>query len=61
MGSNVRRVLLVGCEPETQTNEDGMGLSEPVQSAVPEAIVLVESLVARLQGGEVANNPGGIR
>jgi len=46
MGGQFRKVLLVGCEPETLGPEEGqMGLSQSVQNAVPEAVKLVEALV----------------
>jgi hydrogenase maturation protease len=50
LGSQPRRVLLVGCEPETfGTDEDpALGLSPVVETAVGEAISLIDSLVARL-------------
>jgi hydrogenase maturation protease len=54
MGGRVKRLLLVGCEPTTSQDTEDMqgGLSDPVRAAVEEAIVLVESLVARLLRGE---------
>lgn len=55
MGGTPKRLLLVGCEPATLGPEEGqMGLSEPVQAAVGEAIVLVESLIHQLLAGDVA-------
>ena len=49
MGGDFKRILLVGCEPETFGPEEGqMGLSEPVSMAVDEAVVIVESLVAEI-------------
>jgi len=46
MGGQFKKILLVGCEPETFGPEEGlMGLSPGVQAAVPEAVKLVESLV----------------
>jgi hydrogenase maturation protease len=48
MGGRLNKVILVGCEPETFGPEEGlMGLSESVAAAVPEAVKIVESLVAR--------------
>lgn len=48
MGKKLDRVILVGCEPETFGPEEGlMGLSESVAAAVPEAVKIVESLVAK--------------
>ena len=50
MGSRIQRLLVVGCEPTPLDEFDGMSmsLSDPVLAAVPEAVVLVESLVTRL-------------
>ena len=46
MGGDFKKLLLVGCEPETFGPEEGkIGLSPVVQAAVPEAIRIVESLV----------------
>jgi hydrogenase maturation protease len=49
MGGEFKRILLVGCEPgPLESEEEGrMGLSEPVQAAVTEAIDLIGTLVAR--------------
>ena len=53
MGAHLQRVLLVGCVPATLGPEEGqMGLSEPVTSAIPVAVSLVEDLVARILRGE---------
>lgn len=49
LGGEFKRILLVGCEPQTLGGEEGlMGLSEPVEGAVDEAVEVVESLVAKL-------------
>ena len=49
MGGEFKRILLVGCEPAPLESEDGyMGLSEPVEAAVEEAVKLVESLVTKI-------------
>ncbi|HEV2914833.1 MAG TPA: hydrogenase maturation protease [Pyrinomonadaceae bacterium] len=49
MGGEFKRILLVGCEPAPLESEEGrMGLSEPVEAAVDEAIEMIESLVARI-------------
>ncbi len=50
-GEPGRGLYLVGCEPAV-LDADGFGLSKPVQAAVPQAIVLIESLVANLLRGE---------
>jgi hydrogenase maturation protease len=49
MGGELKRILLVGCEPETFGPEEGqMGLSEAVERAVDTASGIVESLVAEI-------------
>ena len=46
MGGQFKKILLVGCEPETSGPEEGLlGLSAVVQAAVPEAARIVERLV----------------
>jgi hydrogenase maturation protease len=53
MGGPLKRVLLVGCEPGTLGPEEGqMGLSEPVEVVVDEAVKLVESLIAKILNGD---------
>jgi hydrogenase maturation protease len=53
MGAELKRVLLVGCVPETLGPEEGqMGLSEPVANAVSEAVKVVSSLVTRILADE---------
>jgi hydrogenase maturation protease len=45
----LKRVLLVGCEPATLGGEEGyMGLSAPVQAAIPEALKIVEQLIEKI-------------
>lgn len=49
MGGEFKRIFLVGCEPAPLESEDGhMGLSEPVEAAVDEAVKVVESLVSTI-------------
>jgi hydrogenase maturation protease len=50
LGGKPRNVTVVGCEPLTfgPENEGCMGLSEPVANAVPEAVAIVEQLLAQL-------------
>ena len=49
MNAELKRVLLVGCEPSTFGPEEGrMGLSETVEAAVSGAVELVESIVAEI-------------
>jgi hydrogenase maturation protease len=53
MGGELKRILLVGCEPLTLGPEEGtMGLSEPVAAMVEEAANRIESLVETIQRGE---------
>jgi hydrogenase maturation protease len=53
MGGEFKRILLVGCEPETLGPEEGLlGLSPPVEAAVDGAVRLVELLVAEILAGE---------
>ena len=54
MGGKLRKVLVVGCEPtpfDPETDMD-MNLSPPVRAAIPEAIKLIESLIAKILGGD---------
>jgi hydrogenase maturation protease len=53
LGSQVRRVLVVGCEPMPLDPdlEGSMELSAPVQAAVSEAASLIESLVTGIRAG----------
>jgi hydrogenase maturation protease len=47
MNAQLRRVLLVGCEPETLGGEQGtMGLSARVAASVQEAVSIIQSLVS---------------
>jgi hydrogenase maturation protease len=53
MGGPLKQVLLVGCEPATLGPEEGqMGLSEPVESAVDEAVKLIQSLITKISSGD---------
>ena len=53
MNGTLNRVLLVGCEPAYLGGDEGhMGLSEPVEAAVEEAVNTTESLVRCLLAGE---------
>lgn len=56
MGGEFKRIFVVGCEPATLGPEEGqIGLSEPVEAAVDEAVSLLESLVT-----EIINTDRGI-
>lgn len=53
MGGELKRVLLVGCEPATLGPEEGhMGLSEPIAAAVDNAVTLIEELIVKISIGE---------
>ena len=59
MGAEFKRLLVVGCEPETLGGDEGqMGLSEIVQAAVPEAVKLIESLVDKILDGKYFQTTG---
>jgi hydrogenase maturation protease len=58
MGGHIKQLLVVGCEPLPGDPDDFRdGLSAPVRAAVEPAVVLVETLVARLLAGEAIVNP----
>ena len=53
MGGPLKRILLVGCEPESLGGEDGrMGLSDTVSESVDEAVRMIESLVQKILAGQ---------
>jgi hydrogenase maturation protease len=52
MNAPIKKILLVGCEPETLGGEEGaMGLSASVQAAVEVAVKQITSLVDRILDG----------
>ena len=54
LGGQWGRLFLVGCEPGVLETED-IGLSAPVQSAVPQAVEMVQTLIGELlHAGETA-------
>lgn len=59
LGGEPGRLYLVGCEPAVLELEDGaMGLSQPVQAAIPKALEMIDSLIRDLLGrnaGRVCN------
>jgi len=60
MGGDLKRILLVGCEPLTLGPEEGaMGLSEPVAAMVEQAANRIESLVETLQRSESPERSSG--
>jgi Ni,Fe-hydrogenase maturation factor len=49
VGKVSQKVLLVGCEPAVLEDENGeLELSRPVRAAIPQAIEMIQSLVAEL-------------
>jgi len=53
MGGELKRILLVGCEPATLGPEEGqMGLSESVEGVLDEAVRTIESLVEKIRNGD---------
>jgi hydrogenase maturation protease len=53
MRGELKRILLVGCEPATLGPEEGqMGLSETVADVVEDATKIIESLVEKIRNGE---------
>jgi hydrogenase maturation protease len=52
MGAPLKGILLVGCEPATLGPDEGqMGLSEPVEKAVNEAVDLLDSVINKVVAG----------
>ncbi len=52
MGGPLKKILLVGCEPQTLGPEEGlMGLSEPVRGSLTEAVKMVESVINKILAG----------
>ncbi len=60
MGELPSNIYLLGCEPEDCGGEEGrMGLSPAVANAIPEALHLIDRLLARISDEsvtELANN-----
>ena len=49
LGGQPGRLYLVGCEPAVLETEDGaMGLSQPVEAAIPKAVEMIDSLIRDL-------------
>jgi hydrogenase maturation protease len=54
MQAPLKHILLIGCEPAYLGGDDGhMGLSEPVEAAVNEAVKTAHSLVGRILDGRL--------
>ncbi len=51
LGAELGQVVVVGCEPATLGPPEGlMGLSQPVEAAVDEAVAMIERLLTRFLG-----------
>jgi len=47
MGAQLEKILIVGCEPAPLDSPEGeLGLSPAVSAVVPDAVVMVELIVA---------------
>jgi hydrogenase maturation protease len=59
MGGTLKQLLVVGCEPAPFNSDEEMqmGLSPAVEAALPGAVELIESLVAKMIGGEYSPPP----
>jgi hydrogenase maturation protease len=52
MRTPLERILLIGCEPAYLGGDEGhMGLSEPVEAAVGEAVKATQGLVKQILDG----------
>jgi hydrogenase maturation protease len=52
MGAPLKGILLLGCEPATLGPDEGqMGLSEPVEKAVDEAVNFLDSVISKTLAG----------
>jgi hydrogenase maturation protease len=63
LGARPRQILLVGCEPTPfDINQDyiemQMGLSTPVQAAVPEAVKMIDTLIEKLRNAQESAQKG---
>lgn len=47
MGGELKRTLIVGCEPSEASEHEEIGLSKSVTASLDKAVELVESLIAR--------------
>jgi hydrogenase maturation protease len=55
LGGTSNRILIVGCKPlDLGSEEDGkLGLTEPVEAAVSEAVLMIENLVMKALNGHL--------
>jgi hydrogenase maturation protease len=58
LGSTIRSIYLVGCEPQPLASDDDMQMemSAPAQAAVEEAIAVIDSLVAQILAGGASSH-----
>lgn len=47
MGGELKRTLIVGCEPSGDSEQEEIGLSESVTASLDKAVELVQSLIAK--------------
>ena len=59
LGGRPRRVLLVGCEPATFGDDTEMGLSEPIATALPEAVRLIEEVIGTVRADMAVSRGAG--
>lgn len=58
MGGDLKRIIVVGCEPlALGPGEGAMGLSPPVEAAAGGTVSLIESLVAKIFTEQPAVRP----
>lgn len=58
MNGGLRKILLVGCEPEVLGGEEGhVGLSQSVEAAVDEAVNMLVSVIHKILQDGSTNNP----
>jgi hydrogenase maturation protease len=59
MKAPLEHILLIGCEPAYLGGDNGhMGLSEPVETAVNEAMAIIQSLVKQILDGDLPARKG---
>jgi hydrogenase maturation protease len=51
MGADLKRILLVGCEPATSMDAEQMGLSDLVKAAVDQAVEVIRRLTNEMLAG----------
>jgi len=56
LGGRPKRILIVGCEPSAESEQEDTGLSETVAAMLDKAVALVESLITRIMNEEAFIN-----